>query len=570
MLPNKTEVIYTLRTLPYKKRRWVLALALLFVLAIVGIGWSINNYFSVLVPASGGILREGIIGTPLYINPVLAASDSDRDLTALVYSGLMRIGEDGQPIPDLAETYRVSDDGLSYHFTLRKNLKWQDGAPLTAEDIKFTIEKIQDPQTKSPRRASWEGTSVTVVSPREVQIQFKKPYPSFLETATTGILPKHLWSKFTAETFSLNQLNTEPIGSGPYKVSKIIKNKGTGIPEYYDLVPFKNFALGPAHLSLLRLNFYPNENALIEAYLERKIDSLSAISAERASQLAKTGARIIEAPLPRVFGVFFNHNQAPVLLNKEVRSALNEAIDREAIIESTLHGYGNAIVGPLPNDVIASSSEKLASSTNHLAQARKILEASDWSWDEANKIWQKKNKKETQTLAFSISTSDTPELKRVAQLVQETWQALGAKVDLKVYETGDLNKDVIRPRDYDALFFGQVLGRHPDLYSFWHSSQRQDPGNNIALYTNSDVDKWLDQLRGSSDAETNLALYQKLDQSIREEIPAVFVYSPDFLYLMPAKVKGVNLTNLNLPSDRFISVYRWYINTDKVWKIFNH
>jgi peptide/nickel transport system substrate-binding protein len=565
-LPTKTETIYTLRTLPFKQRRWITALGVLFIVSIVGLGWSLNDSFSVLVPATGGTLREGVVGTPLFINPILATSDSDRDLTTLIYSGLMRVAKDGTLIPDLAESYQVSDDGLTHSFTLKKNLKWQDGEPLTTADIKFTIDKAQDTLIKSPRRASWEGVSVEVVSPSEISFHLKKPYPSFLETATMGILPKHLWSNFNNETFSLNQLNTEAVGSGPYRIKKVVKNGATGIPEYYNLEPFRNFALGTPYISRLRINFYANESSLIEAYVKRDIDSLSAISAEHTAQLEEAGARVLKAPLPRVFGVFFNHNQAPVLLNKEVRQALNAAIDRQAIIETTLRGYGTAIIGPLPPGIL--NSPVIATTSNRLIEAREILENDGWTWNETNKIWEKKNKTNTQTLAFSISTSDTPELKHAAQLIQETWQALGAKVEVKVYEIGDLTKDIIRPRDYDSLFFGQVLGRTPDLYSFWHSSQRQDPGNNIALYTNATVDSLLDQLRSSDDPAKTKELYQKIDDQLEAEMPAIFVYAPDFLYVMPTKVKNVSLRPINLPSDRFLSVYEWYVSTDKIWKIF--
>lgn len=570
--PTKTELIYTLRTLSNRKRYWLGILLALLLAAIVGLGWLVNDFFSVTIPARGGTLREGVIGAPLYINPLLATSDSDRDLTMLIYSGLMRIGPDGRPFPDLAEKYEATDDGLTYTFFLKKNLKWQDGTPLTAEDVAFTVTKAQDPQTKSPRRASWEGVNVTVLSPTLVRFQLQKPYPSFLTRATMGLLPKHLWNKFSGDAFSLNQLNTDPIGSGPYSVKRISKNKDTGIPDYYELRAFSDFALGTPFVSTLHLNFYANEADLVQAYYNRQIDSLNAVSSEHAAELEQNGAHVFQTPLPRVFGVFFNHNQAPVLLHPEVRAALNAAIDRRAIIESTLHGYGTAAFGPLPPTASIGQSDEatsLGSSTNRLAEARQILSDHGWQWNDDSKTWQKqKNKKETETLAFSISTSDAPELREAAELIQQTWQALGAQVELKVYEIGDLTKDVIRPRDYDSLFFGQVLGRSPDLYSFWHSSQRQDPGNNIALYTNADVDKLLDQLRTENDPQTAAELYQKINNYIQADLPAVFVYSPDFLYLLPDWVHGVNLEAINLPSDRFLSVYHWYIATEKVWKIF--
>lgn len=570
-LPTKRELALALKTLPLKQRRIVLGAAVGLTLGLLLLGIAVNNYFSVIVPASGGSLREGLVGTPNFINPVLAASDADRDLTILIYSGLMRVGENGELIPDLAESYEVSADKLTYSFKLKKGLEWHDGEPLTASDVEFTVEKIQDPLIKSPRRASWDGIKAEVVNDREIRFQLKKPYAAFLEAATTGILPKHIWRNFSNETFSLNQFNTEAIGSGPYEIRAIKKNKDTGIPEFYDLDAFDNFALGKPFISNLRLRFYPNENDLVEAYVRQEIASLSAISASQASELEARGARVLTSPLPRIFGVFFNHNKAPVFLNQEVRQALEAAIDREAIIETVLHGYGTPASGPLPPQTLRVTGDATTTATgkeNRLAEARAILENGGWSWNETEKVWEKKAKSGTQTLAFSVATSDVSELKEAAELVAETWRALGAKVDVRVYEIGDLNKDIIRPREYEALLFGQVLGRVPDLYSFWHSSQRPDPGNNIALYTSAPVDKLLEQLRGAENVAAAAELYEKIETAITEDTPAIFLYAPDFLYLMPEKVKNVSFRPINLPSDRFLSIYRWHINTDKVWKIF--
>ncbi|KKW34489.1 MAG: Extracellular solute-binding protein family 5 [Candidatus Giovannonibacteria bacterium GW2011_GWA2_53_7] len=178
--------------------------------------------------------KKGIVGTPRFINPLLATSDADRDLTTLVYSGLTRISEDGRSIPDLAAEYQMSDNRLTYTFTLRDDLTWQDGEPVTAADVEFTIKKAQDPAVKSPRRAGWEGVKTRVIDARTIAFDLQQPYPAFLENAAMGILPKHLWEKFDGETFALNQFNSESVGSGPYKI-KTIKKDNLGIPEYYIL-----------------------------------------------------------------------------------------------------------------------------------------------------------------------------------------------------------------------------------------------------------------------------------------------------------------------------------------------
>jgi len=172
------------------------------------------------------------------------------------------------------------------------------------------------------------------------------------------------------------------------------------------------------------------------------------------------------------------------------------------------------------------------------------------------------------SLSFSISTGDAPELRAVANELVNTWKRLGAKVDILVFETGDLNQDIIRPRSFDALLFGEVISRNADVYPFWHSSQRNDPGLNIALYANSRVDKLLEEGRSASDPTVAEKSYLAFAEEIASDIPAIFLYTPSYLYVIPESVGSVSLGLLSTPQDRFAGIRDWYIQTDKVWKIF--
>lgn len=181
---------------------------------------------------------------------------------------------------------------------------------------------------------------------------------------------------------------------------------------------------------------------------------------------------------------------------------------------------------------------------------------------------EKKTKKDTIVLKFSLATGDAPELKQAAEIIKSSWQKIGASVDVKIFETGDLNQNIIRPRKYDALFFGEVVGRYNDLYPFWHSSQRVDPGLNVALYTNVKTDKLLEDIRATTDKELQQEKLSEFQKIIKEDVPAVFIYAPEFTYIMPKSVQNVKLGQITNSGERFLNVYEWYINTNKVWKIF--
>ncbi|MFC1733500.1 hypothetical protein ACFL6I_24640, partial [candidate division KSB1 bacterium] len=172
-------------------------------------------------------------------------------------------------------------------------------------------------------------------------------------------------------------------------------------------------------------------------------------------------------------------------------------------------------------------------------------------------------------LKFSISTSNVPELKAVAGILEATWKEMGADVEIKVFEAGNLNQNVIRPREYDALLFGEVIGRELDLFAFWHSSQRNDPGLNIALYANITADNLLEKGRTLLDTDLRDQAYLEFEKEVKKDIPAVFLYSPDFIYIIPEYIKGVSLGSVTTSGDRFLSVHKWFIRTDKVWSIFS-
>ncbi|MEI6345808.1 MAG: peptide ABC transporter substrate-binding protein [bacterium] len=525
-----------------------------------------NDLFMVDVPAAGGELTEGVIGTPHLANPLFAISEADKDIVSLVYAGLMKVESDGTLIPELAKSYTVSDDGKTYTFTLRDDVTFHDGEPVTADDIEFTIRKAIDPAVKSPKRANWEGVTVVVLNPQQIVFTLRQPYAAFLESTTLGVLPKHLWKVLDPEQFAFSQYNAQPIGAGPYKIDTAIKNN-LGVPTSYSFVPFKGYALGGPLISKLTFIFYPSEEAAIEGYGIGEIEALNTLTPQKAGSVKKTGSFILQSALPRIFGVFFNQNQNALLTQTEVRAALEMAVDRDEIIRVVLNGYGSSLTGPVPSDfMIGSSTTATASTSPRIEAAKQLLAKNGWK-PGSDGVMQKTVKKTTSTLAFSLSTANSEDLIKTAQLLKKQWGMIGAKVEIKSIEEGEFKQSVLRPRRYESVLFGEAVGRNLDLYAFWHSSQRNDPGVNIALYTNTKADKLLEQARSESDIAKRSKLIVQFTQELAKDQPAIFLYSPSFLYLLPDKVKNVNLTKTSDPSERFSEIERWFINTERVWKI---
>lgn len=518
------------------------------------------------VPAYGGTLTEGIIGTPRFINPVLASSDADRDLVALTHSGLLRPDNRGRLINDMAEKYEISEDGLVYTFTLKPNLFWQDGAPIVADDIIFTIEKIKDPAMKSPKRAGWEGVSAEKTDDKTVKFTLKKPYAPFLENTAIGILPSHIWEGMSSDQIASSEMNTKPIGSGPYKISDI-KRSSVGIISSYELSSNKNFVLGKPNIKKMIMKFYSSEKDLLTAYQKGEVEIINAVTPRELEKI-KASNNVKTLYLPRIFGVFLNQNSAKVLTKKEIRQALNLSVDRKKITDDVLKGYGTELFYPLPAGTFGAL-PKSETDMYSLESAKELLDKNGWKMNTGEQALEKKIGKELFRFSFSISTSDAPELKETAYLLKSMWEKIGAKVDVKIFEQGDLTENVIRPRKYDGLLFGEIVGRDPDPFAFWHSSQRNDPGLNVALYTNIKADRLLEEARGIQDEAKRAEKYKEFQEEVSKDIPAIFLFSPKFIYVIPKNLKGTDdMESVTVPSERFSTIYKWYKTTDKVWKIF--
>ena len=346
--PGKLEINLVFNSFSKKEKRVFLGLLMVLLLSTIAIVQSINTSFMITVPLRGGSVSLGIVGVPRFVNPILANSQADENLVSFIYSGLMRKNDEGALIPDLAEKYEMSKDGLTYTFFLKDNLYFQDGKPLTAADILFTVNKIKDSIIKSPRKVDWDGVSVEQIDGKTIKFSLKQPYALFLENATLGIMPAHLWENSPIE---LNDANTNPIGSGPYMIS-VASKQSSGIIDFYELKSFKKFILGEPYIKKINLRFYPNEDELIKAFADKEVDVISSITPANAKVLKEKNHRVESSVLPRVFGLFFNQNVNQLFVDKAVVAAINQAIDKDKIVRDVLLGYGVAIDNPIPPNMI--------------------------------------------------------------------------------------------------------------------------------------------------------------------------------------------------------------------------
>lgn len=529
--------------------------------------FNLNKNHSFPTPTRGGTLTEGVVGIPRFVNPALAITRADQDTVSLLYSGLLRIDTNGNLVPDIAESITLSEDGTQYNIVVRKDRTFHDGTPITARDVSYTIKLVQDADLKSPLRGNWNDVGIKEVNEYELQVILSEPYAPFIENFTIGIMPQHIWSSLPIEQLPFSQHNTEPIGSGPFKI-KQIKRDALGLISSYVLEPAITGNRHP-NLAAIELVFFQNESDLEKAFSEKQINSSVYLPNERIANLDPE-LQIINQPMPRVFGIFLNQNRSAALRDKAAREALNIAIDRNDLITKVLSGYGVPTTKPILDTNIAlesSSTEAGVNATSSLTLARETLLAGGWKQNDLG-FWEKKINQNTETLSLTIKTSNSSLFDRTVNLVSDSWRQLGVEVQIEQYEQSDLVQSVIRTRDFQALLFGLDMNRTQDLYPFWHSSQKDDPGLNISQYTNIAVDRLLEKTKNSQDQAERQQLLQEISNAISEEVPAIMLFAPSMVYVLDKSIITTPMTAIGRPSDRFMNVSDWYAKTEILWPFF--
>ncbi len=372
--PNCSQWKRFFNTLSKKERNLFF---IFFLLAIVsGIFLQLNFYFknTETLPDFGGEYKEGVVGQPQFINPLyLSDNDVDRDLTELIFSGLLKYSEKGEIINDLAQSYEIINNGKEYEFQLKDNLFWHDGEPLTADDVLFSVELAQYPQYKSSLRVEWLGVK-TKIEDNKIIFQLQNEYSSFLETVCRlKILPKHIF-----QDVSIDQLNLPGvliskeyiIGSGPFKVKKINKDS-SGQIEKITLERNKEFYLEKPFLAKISFYFYKKVEDLIKAGRLGEIDGFSISNPKYIDVLEKEGLNLNHLSLPRYFALFFNLKNSKI--TKEIREVLSYAIDKEEILEKVFLSEGEIVNSPVLPDYYDLLEPELTFEFN-IEKAEEILE----------------------------------------------------------------------------------------------------------------------------------------------------------------------------------------------------
>jgi peptide/nickel transport system substrate-binding protein len=593
-IPNSEQLKQVGHVLSVKEKLIIRICLLLALIGLVYLGTIFFNKHIQLLPKSGGTYTEGVVGYPQTINPLYDVNrDVDSDLGSLIYSSLFTYNENGQLVGDLASSWQQVDS-KTYIVNLKPNVSWQTGENLTADDVIFTINLLQDPDYDSPLQQNLAAVNVSKISDTQLQFTLQEPYAGFLNLLTFGIMPQSIWQNVSPEEATLTELNIKPIGSGRYKFSSLVKNKNGDIKEYH-LVANDNYYGQKPYITNLVFKFYPDYNSLIAALNDNVVDGISYLPLDQKSNLlAQNSLNFHILDLPEESAIFFNQNHDPALAVSETRQALALAIDKNAIVNKIFNGTYHVIDSPiLPNSFAYNSKlnhyvydptsamtkldqagwNKIELSGNESASSSPVIKAilnyASSTQISPQGLWRYKQDKRgsVSLLTIQLSVVDGSQAQNAAELVKGYWDAVGVQTSINPVSSSNIQNTVIASREYDAIFYSEIVGADPDLYAFWHSSQANNNGNglNLADYQNKTADQLLEDARATSDQKVRAAKYQSFQELMVSDIPAIFLYSHTYTYVQSKKVKGFAGTSIIEPSDRLAGISNWYINTASRW-----
>ena len=537
---------------------WLLLMSLILLAGVLQIGL-LRTKYQKLYFIPGGTFTEGIVGTYSNADPIYASSSVDSSVSKLIFSGLFKYNSNQKLVPDLASGMSTDKRGKTYTVTLKDNLYWHDGQPLTAKDVAFTFKTIQNPDAKSYLLSSWQGIKIRQKDDKTVIFTLPSTLSSFPDSLTTGIIPWHLLKGIPAEQLRSSDFNTvHPVGSGPFKYDTVEvqpdKNNPSVTLQQIGFLANEGYYGGSPGIKRYIINTYDNQNELMSAYDSKKLDAISGLGTIDEVYSEDQGNNVYSVPIAGQTMVFFN-NSHDVLSNPKVRRALVLGANRKKIIQSTGQVLNQSdeplLVSQLGYD------KQFAQKTNNIKLANKLLNKAGWKIDKKTGIRTRKHKQ----LSIKLFALSNNEYNKVVDELKNEWANLGIDTQVTMQSDEDL-KNTVSNHDYDALLTTISVGADPDVFAFWHSSQisaKSKARLNFSEYKSDKADISLEAGRSRLKPNIRAVKYKGFLKAWHDDNPALALYQPNYIFIVRSPFSGFTSKSLVSPVDRYADVGKWMI-----------
>ena len=501
--------------------------------------------------AYGDTFIDSLIGDISGLIPNITSDSPSHEVGGMLYNGLVTRDRDLNLIGDLAESWTFSKDCLDLTFKLRKNARWHDGWPFTADDVRFTYETMINPKTPTSYREDFAAVErVDVVDPATVHVRYSKQYAKALQTWEIWMLPRHVLEPYVRDgkLRESPQNWSYPVGTGPYRLAerrageKVVLREN---PDYFAGRPF---------ISRRVYRIIPSQATIFLEVKAKGVDAANLTALQFKRQSDYPAFRKAYQKYRYAANVYtylgFNHKD-PRFADRRVRQAISHAINKRELIEGVRLGLASEATGPYKPGTWAYTAD-VKTFPYDLAKARALLAEAGWKERNADGLLVKDGRPFT----FELMTNQgNDERKKVAEIVQASLREIGIGVEIRILEWATLLKEYVKKRRFEALILGWGIGQDPDQFDIWHSSKNGPDDLNHISYANPEADALLEQGRSSCVQAARVPSYHRLQKVLAEDQPVVFLFFRDDLPAIASRVHGIipgaNGIRYNLPE--------WYV-----------
>ncbi|HEU5186921.1 MAG TPA: peptide ABC transporter substrate-binding protein [Candidatus Saccharimonadales bacterium] len=527
---------------------------LLLVVSLVGLAmWqqdlTVSSY-TAAIPSEGGVYSEGAVGALNNLNPILASSAAERSGSRLLFAQLLRYDDKGDLVGELAHRWHAEEGGKVYFLSLRPEARWQDGTPITADDVVFTFDMIKNADTRSPLYSSWRNVVVEKVDQTTVKFILPTPLAAFASSLTIGILPKHALADIRPAEMRTADFNLHPtVVSGPF----IFQDMNVIEARVHNLLRLKanpTYVLGAPKLSGFHLHAYEDREVMTDAFLSHEVASLSDVDTDQLNRLGDPATFVqTNAPLYNATYAFLK-NDSHILSDVRVRQALQHATDQKAILD-LLENRQQFLLGPLLPGQLGYRDD-MGQGGYTLERAQALLDSAGWV-----KGPDGRRTKDGQPLVLRLVTISSGDFPAVAEKLMNQWQELGITFESQLMRSEDIQQSAIAPRGYDILVYEIAIGRDPDVFAFWHSSQANAQGFNLSNYKSAKADEALESARVRLDPALRDAKYRFFLQQWIADAPAIGLYRSTLGYVENKNVVSFKSHPVVDQTDRYFDIRSW-------------
>jgi len=496
------------------------------------------------------IFVEGSVGAISSLNPIFTTQNPvDSDLQALVFEKFISISNKGEPIEGIAIEWFVSSDGKTYDFTISNNHTWQDGEPLTMEDILYTFETAKQLSSKynyDTIGSSMLDVEIKKISDDKIRFVLSETNSTFFEAVSVYIVPKHRLEDVSLQELAFDSFSKYPLGSGPYEVYRSEPNVVYLQASDYFWITLK--------IETFIYRLYSDYDSLEAAFRNGTLDAMGGVNTPKMLYIEEY-SRFVAHTITldsRLRMIFFNTRKEK-LESAEVRRALNYLMNKEELLDETNIG-GELSYGPIAESSWAYSSEEVERYEYNPQKAEEILKNLGYTFNQNTRYYETEDKK---VLSFSLSYYDNDYNNILANTIKELYQEEGLVLNLDPLSYTQLTQEIVATRDFELLMYEVETTIDPDQYNLWHSLKSNYPDLNLSGYSYERVDILLEDARRKTDQDERKGDYELFQRYLTQDSPAIFLYHPNYTYVVREDVKISDISEIAYPYQRFQDISYW-------------